>query len=274
MILPEGFALPPLAYLVTLLVFCAVIVLLLVAIDPPVTKATVVALAPWMAVGGALHVLVVIDAVPPAFEPLLGTPAVYLTTFVLAGAVWVVAAFLATGRGTYRVVPGRLGGVGLGCLVLVFAAALVVGSQEGDLALRWPLVAFVVAVVVSALAWLLLALRYTSVAATTGTVGALVVFGHALDGVTTAVGIDVLGAGERSPLPRLVMDAASMLPTADLVGVGWLFVLVKVSLALVVVGLFAEYVRERPEQGYLLLGLVAAVGLGPGVHNLLLFAVG
>ena len=274
MILPEGFALPPFAYLVTLAVFCAVIGLILVSLDPPVTKATVVALAPWMAVGGGLHVLLVIDAAPPAVAPLLGTPAVYLTTFVLAGFVWVVAAFLASGRGSFRPVPRRLGAVGLVCLALVLAAVLVVGAQRGSLEILWPLIAFVASVVVAGLAWLLLSLRYTTVAATTGTVGALVVFGHVLDGVTTAIGIDVLGAGERSPLPRLIMDAAAMLPTADVIGVGWLFVLVKVALALLVVGLFAEYVRERPARGYLLLGLVAAVGLGPGVHNLLLFTVG
>lgn len=35
----------------------------------------------------------------------------------------------------------------------------------------------------------------------------------------------------------------------------------------------ADYVREEPTEGYLLLGLVAAVGLGPGVHNLVLFSI-
>ena len=101
----------------------------------------------------------------------------------------------------------------------------------------------------------------------------LATFGHALDAVSTAVGVDVLGFGERSPLSQHIMDAAAALPTADAVGVGWLFVLVKLAVVAGVVALFAEYVEEDPAEGYLLLGFVAAVGLGPGVHNLFLFTV-
>jgi len=57
------------------------------------------------------------------------------------------------------------------------------------------------------------------------------------------------------------------------VGEGWLFLLVKLAVASAVVWLFAGYIRETPGEGYLLLGFVAAVGLGPAAHNLLLFAV-
>ena len=96
---------------------------------------------------------------------------------------------------------------------------------------------------------------------------------HALDGVSTAAGVDLLGFGERTPASRAIMEVAAALPTADLLGVGWLFVLVKVVVASAVVVLFAEYVREDPTPGYSLLGLIAAVGLGPASHNLLLYAV-
>jgi uncharacterized membrane protein len=40
-----------------------------------------------------------------------------------------------------------------------------------------------------------------------------------------------------------------------------------------VVSLFVPYVRETPREGTLLLGFVAAVGLGPAAHNLLLFTI-
>jgi uncharacterized membrane protein len=56
-------------------------------------------------------------------------------------------------------------------------------------------------------------------------------------------------------------------------GVGWLFVLVKLLVAAGIVVLLADLVREDPVEGRLLLGFVAAVGLGPGVHNVLLFVV-
>nr|NIS28553.1 DUF63 domain-containing protein [Actinomycetota bacterium]NIU64024.1 DUF63 domain-containing protein [Actinomycetota bacterium]NIW25823.1 DUF63 domain-containing protein [Actinomycetota bacterium]NIX20692.1 DUF63 domain-containing protein [Actinomycetota bacterium] len=65
---------------------------------------------------------------------------------------------------------------------------------------------------------------------------------------------------------------AGALPTAELLGVGWLFVAVKLGVAGAVVWLFADFVEDDPRQGYLLLAVVAAVGLGPGVHNLLLYA--
>jgi uncharacterized membrane protein len=85
--------------------------------------------------------------------------------------------------------------------------------------------------------------------------------------------VDLLGFGERTPVSQAVLDVAASLPTAETFGVGWLFVLVKLAIAEVVVFLFADFVREDPTEGFLLLGAVAAVGLGPGVHNLLLFMV-
>jgi uncharacterized membrane protein len=100
-----------------------------------------------------------------------------------------------------------------------------------------------------------------------------VLFGHGLDGVSTAIGVDILGFGERTPASRVILDIAAELPTADTLGVGWLFLVVKLGVAAAVVALFVELVEEDPRQGYLLLALVAALGLGPGVHNLLLYAV-
>jgi len=69
------------------------------------------------------------------------------------------------------------------------------------------------------------------------------------------------------------MAFADWLPTAETLGSGWLFVVVKLAVAGGVVVLFADYIDEVPTEGLLLLGFIAAVGLGPGVHNLLLFAV-
>ncbi|WP_020222266.1 DUF63 family protein, partial [Halarchaeum acidiphilum] len=103
--------------------------------------------------------------------------------------------------------------------------------------------------------------------------GALVIFGHALDAATTAVGVDALGFGEQTPLSRVIMQFAGSLPTAPVLGVGWLFIAVKLVLAVGIVLLLADYVREAPTEGYLLLAFIAAVGLGPGAHNLLLFTV-
>lgn len=267
MVLPEGFGLPPLAHLMALAVGVAAVAWGLWRERPAVTEDVVVAFAPWMVAGAAMHVLFVLRTLPDAVAPLFGTPASYFATFVVGGATWLVLAR----RGSD--VAGPLAAVGGLATLAVFGTALAWAVARGTLQLLWPAVGLVVAVAVATVAWLALSRVAPGVTATTGGVGALAVFGHVLDGVSTAVGVDVLGFAERTPLSRLVLDAAAGLPTADAIGAGWLFVAVKLTLALVVVWLFADYVREEPVEGYLLLAVVAAVGLGPGVHNLLLFAV-
>src|SRR6056297_1268019 len=101
MVLPTGFALPPLPYLVVLVGGVVLIAALLVALEPPVDQRTVVALAPWMALGGALHALnqPPIELYDAALAPLFGTPSVYLTTFNTMGTVWLLLSFLGVRMG-------------------------------------------------------------------------------------------------------------------------------------------------------------------------------
>ncbi|WP_416840861.1 DUF63 family protein [Haloferax sp. DFSO52] len=265
-ILPEGFALPPLPYLVVLVVGLAGIAVGVARSRPTVTDEHVLALVPWMVSGSAFHVLYVVGLLPPVVEPFGGTPAVYLTVAVLAGATFLGLDAAGSASPRNIALPG-----------IVFAGGLVVvglasGLSAGTLSPLWPGIALVVAVLLTPATWAVLT-RIDPMATAAGTLGLLAIFGHALDGVSTAVGIDVLGFSERTPLSRFILDAAGALPTAELVGVGWLFVLVKLAVVGLVVGLLAEYVEEEPTEGALLLGLVAAVGLGPGVHNLLLFTI-
>jgi len=268
-LLPEGFALPPWPYLLALLAAAAAVGAGLSRRRPPITARHIVAFAPWMAVGSALHVLYVVDGLPPALAPFGGTAAVYLTVSVLAGAMLLGA----DGTRPRRQVPSVIGASGLVVLVPVVGLALAEGVDRGTLALQWPAIAAVGSVGLTAVAWVAIRRLRPAAAATTGVVGLLAVFGHSLDGLSTAVGVDVLGFGERSPVSRAIMGIAEWLPTAEVLGVGWLFVLVKLAVIGGVVVLFADYIEETPTEGYLLLGFIAAVGLGPGVHNLLLFAV-
>lgn len=270
MVLPEGFALPPWYLLVPILVVLAGTIALLWALEPPVTDRTVLAFAPWMMLGSALHVLYQLSAYPDRFEVLFATPTVYLITAIAAGLCWIVAIFLYAG-GLQPTIPRFLGVAGT-AFFAVFAMVIIdAGWNQETFDLFWPVIAVVVAGIVTAIAWVALSLWFTDVAATTSYTGALVVFGHAIDGVSTAVGYDVIGVGETVPLSALILEAGESLPTADYVGAGWLFILVKVVLALVILGLFKEYVDEAPRQARILLAGVAAVGLGPGIHNVLLF---
>ncbi|MFC7079613.1 DUF63 family protein [Halorussus caseinilyticus] len=234
--------------------------------DPHVSDRIVLALAPWIVVGSSLHALYVLEWVPESVAPLLGAPSVYLTTFVVAGAVWFVG--IRTSTDPERPVVS----VGVVAASAVVAYALARGSESG-LRLFWPTVGLFVAVLLAGTLWAATRWTHPSVTAATGATGALALFGHSLDAVSTAVGVDLLGFGERTPVSRAVLDVAASLPTAEVFGVGWLFVLVKLAIAEGVVILFADFVREDPREGFLLLGAVGAVGLGPGAHNLLLFIV-
>ncbi|WP_256028237.1 DUF63 family protein [Natronomonas aquatica] len=272
MILPAGFGLPPLPYLLALAAGTVAAIGALYVRRPPVTAATVTALAPWMAAGGALYALYQAGAVPDPAAPLFGSPAVYVTVGILAGFVW---ALLAERPGeSWRPTEAStiLAAVGCSLLTVALIAAAVTRTSNavGARALLSGAI-LLVSLVGGTLIWITLR-RVTDVSAT-GTVGAVVVFGHTLDGVSTAVGYGMLGFGEQTPLSRLVIEAGGALPVPELLGGAWLFVLVKTVLGAAIVVLFEEYVREEPTEGCLLLGLIAAVGLGPGFHNVVLFAI-
>ncbi len=268
-LLPEGFSLPPLPYLFGLLVAAAAVGYGLYRRRPAVTARHILGLAPWMAVGSCLHVLYVINGLPPALEPLAGTAAVYLTVGTLAGGIWLAGLSSRPAAD----IPAVLGVAGLVLLVPVVGVALTIGADRGTLTLFWPAVGTVGTVPLTAVVWAGLSRLRPEEAEITGSVGQLALFGHVLDAVSTTVGVDILGFGERTPLSRWILEFAAELPTAELLGTGWLFMLLKVVLLSGVIVLFADYIEQAPAEGYLLLGFVAAVGLGPGVHNLLLFAV-
>jgi uncharacterized membrane protein len=262
--LPEGTTLPPTPYLVAVLLAAGAVGLALRRRSPAVTGRHVLALAPWIALGSAAHVLYVVDALPAALAPLAGSPTVYLTVGTTAGAAWLALATVSPER-----VPTRLAVAGALLLAPVVAVAFATGvSPAGAL---WSTAAFALTIPVAAAVWIGL-LRLLPETAATGGVGALAVFGHALDGVSTAVGTAQLGFGERTPISRILLEL-DWVPPVPVLGEGWVFLLVKLAVASLVVWLFAEYVRDRPGEGFLLLGFVAAVGLGPAVHNLLLFSV-
>ncbi|MEF8802535.1 MAG: DUF63 family protein [Halolamina sp.] len=265
-ILPAGFALPPLPYLVALLAALGAVGYGLRERRPAVDDRFIVALVPWMLVGAWLHVLHVVGAAPALIDPLLGTPAAYLSTAALTGAIWLVAD--TSNRETAPVLLA----VGVAAALVVLATGVAWATTAGNLSPFWPAVAAVVGAGLGATVWVTLR-RVRPEVRVTGAAGALAVVAHSVDGVSTAIGIDILGATERTPLSRAIIEFGGALPTAEFVGAAWLFVVVKAALACFVVAVMVEYVREDPREGRLLLALVAAVGLGPGAHNLLLFTI-
>lgn len=263
--LPAGTTLPPLPYLLVVLVAGGGVAVALRHSRPTVTAAHVLALTPWVVLGSALHVLYVVGALPDLLAPLGGSPTVYLTVGTLAGAAWLAAgSTVADGR-----VPVVVAAAGT--LLVAPAVAAALGTGVSGSGASWSAVAVLSSAPIAALVWRTLG-RLEPGTAVTGGVGALAVYGHALDGVSTAIGVTQLGFGERSPLSRVILELGGV-PSVPVLGEGWLFLLVKLAVASAVVSLFVPYVRDEPAEGLLLLGFVAAVGLGPAAHNLLLFTV-
>jgi uncharacterized membrane protein len=95
------------------------------------------------------------------------------------------------------------------------------------------------------------------------------IFGHVLDGVGTAVafgsgaeafGLDALGYGEKHPVSEWLLQN---------LGSGYWFIAVKYVLILLVLYFFTEeFEEEDPVFFNVLLVAVIAVGLGPGVRDL------
>lgn len=270
MVLPEGFTLPPLLYLVPLVVVLVVTAVLLWTLRPSVTDRVVLAIVPWMVAGGAAHAMYIAEALPASLEPLFGVPSVYFTIGAIAGVVWLFAEVTTSTR-TYHDPALYLFVAGLLAASISLAAVVSWGSSTGDLELLWPTAGLLASVALTGLVWLGLRRYFTASAVLAAWTGVVVVFGHVLDAVSTLIGIDVLGAGERSPLAEAILDIAGMLPTEPYLGEGWLFVVIKVALAGAVVVLFREYLEEEPSRARFLLAIVAGVGLGPGVYNSLLF---
>lgn len=273
MVLPAGFSLPPPLYVISLVGGALVISALLVAIEPPVDQRTVLALSPWMALGGTLHALnqPPIEVYDAALAPLFGTPAVYVTTYVTVGTVWVALSLLGVQRGHAENVSRNLGLAGTGVLTVILVLSAITALRSGLLELVWPTVSVVGALIVGGLTLLLVALWRTPVIVRARYAAPVIIFAHAFDGVSTAVGTDIIGVGERSPIPRLIMEFAGTLPTASVIGVGWLFVLVKLVVAVAVVFLLDDYLNEEPVEASLLISIIAAVGLGPATNNVILF---
>jgi len=276
LVLPSGLTLPDPPVAIALVVAAAVVVAFLAALEPRIDQWVVLGVTPWMVVGGILHALWGLpegSPYPPLVADLFAAPAVYLTVFVVTGAVWIGLIFLATAAGTEDSTPMYLLYVGVGVAVTLLVATLYWARPAG-LEPIWPAIAIAAAIALSAVVWFVTALRATEAVSRAWLVTPLVIFAHTLDGTTTAVGYDVLTVTERSPIPRLIMDSAAALPTAEYIGAGWAFVVVKVAVAVVIAVYLSDFLDDDPVRANLLYVVVVALGLGPAVNNLVLFVLG
>ena len=272
------FVIPPLIHTAGLLVGAGFVIALLFAAKPSVNQKTVLAFAPWIVVGAVLHVFYQLGVTlkqplyPDPIEPLFSAPAVYITVFIVMGLIWAMATMFMTNPDA-DYVSQYLSGIGVGTMVPLIGLLLWRGTDPAVRPMEpvFPAAGLLLAVGATFLITLALGLWRTGLIAKVRYVGPLVLFAHLFDGITTAIGVDLLGATERSAIPQAILDLSAGLPTASVIGTGWLFVLVKLVVAVAIVVLFADYVNEEPLEANLLMSVIIAVGLGPGTYNFFLF---
>jgi uncharacterized membrane protein len=273
------FAIPPLIHSLSLLVGSSTIAVLLFAVRPPVTQRTVLSFVPWIVSGAALHVFYQLGEIfqvriyPPDIAPLFAAPAVYLTTFILMGGVWALLAMVLPPDKHRAQVPLFLGIIGVSAAVPLIGLVIYQGLDEAVAPMEplWPMVALVGSIAATAGVYFFLGVWRTYVIARARVAGGLVIFAHLFDAITTTIGVDIIGANERSAIPRAILDIAGELPTADALGTGWLLILLKLVLAVAIVMYFSADLRDHESQTNILFAFVMALGLGPAAHNFFLF---
>ena len=251
----------------------------LYALQPPLDQKTVLAFIPWIVTGSILHVFwqlqeaVQRQLYPEVIEMAFSAPAVYLTTFIPLGIIWAVSAMVVPTYEKSDQIAQYVGVTGVGIMTLLTILLVWQGFDDAVAPMEpvWPVLGLVVSFVLTFVLYIAIGSWRTYVIAEARFVGAFVLFAHVFDAVTTAIGVEQLGATERSALPRAIMDLAAELPTADALGTAWLFVVVKIALASAIVIVFADYVSEEPTQGNLMFAIIGAVGLGPAANNFFLF---
>ena len=277
-------------YAVTLIVALVGLVFLLRRLNVGRERSLFFALFPFMLFGGALRVvedaldegLTGVDiAISYPWNTLIISPIIYFTVFFVTLAALVGSVALAR-RGTVGRYESPLFGVGTVALVatLGYLAALAVGTEAVGF---YPLVLVVVlvgATLVTAVTWWAIGEFAPEINRGTGAIGAVVIWGHAVDGVANVAVLDWAGAlglagqyGAKHPVNRAIVSATStVLPESvtAVVGTAWPFLLVKIIAAVAVVWVFDEQIfDESPRYAILLLIAILAVGLGPGSRDML-----
>jgi len=249
------------------------------------------AFVPFMLLGGALRVVedATDRAVEAGVDPLVDyplssliiSPVIYGTVFLLTLLVLVVCVKL-DNEGVVDSYYRTTGAVGtvfvLGTLLYLTFVALTT-----DYSRLYPSVLITTVGIASALSYGLYRLfeqYWPAVNDGTGTIGLLVIWGHAIDGVANVLladWLDALGVPltyyPKHPANAFIISTTEAIQPAALtaaIGTSWPFLIVKLAVASLVVSLFnEEFIEDSPRYALLLLIAVTAVGLGPGTRDML-----
>ncbi|MDR9431504.1 MAG: DUF63 family protein [Natronomonas sp.] len=279
------------SYAIVLVFMLVGVLLLLRRLNVRLTPQFYVALLPYMLLGGALRVVedtnvafLRADAgmlLPYPPVALIISPFIYFVmfAFTLAALVFV---FLLSRRGVldeYEPSLAAIGAVSLSATIgwLLYISAT---SEIVDFVPAVTIITLCGATLIAAVFWWA-SNRYAPVINEgTGYIGALIVWGHSVDGIANVLSLDwtdALGVGVTYSSKHVVNEATvriteSLQPAwlSEAIGTAWPFLLIKVAAAIFVVWVFNDEIfDDSPRYAYLLLIAILAVGLGPGTRDMI-----
>jgi len=277
------------SYAVVLIFMLIGVIFLLRRLDVGDSPRFFFSLFPFMLFGGALRVVedanvALMDASGPTIPfPASGfliSPLIYFTVFFVTVAA-LVASVLAEHRGLVDRYEYPLAGFGILAVTATFGYLgwLVLTTDVLGFQPLVPLITLVGATLITAIVWVVTQRATPVVNAGTGLMGALVVWGHTVDGVANVLSLDWSAPlGIPSYSPKHVVNAAIIDITgavqpawlSELIGTAWPFLPVKVLAATLVVYVFDDTIfEESPRYAMILLIAILAVGLGPGTRDFL-----
>jgi len=254
-------------------------------------KQLVFSLIPYMLFGGALRVVEdANDIVPMGVEATIGyplnilliSPVVYGTMFLVTMVAILVSVKLERMElvDKYNQVLFAIG-AGLAGGILCYLGWLVHSWPHVYLYLEIALVVLVMTTIITMFLWRVINREGGTMTEGVGEIGLVVLWSQILDGVANVVGIDwvyrLTGGMQQNlvpkhPINRGLVEIGSQFPDwiTNIIGTAWPFLVIKVGAALLVIYIFdKEAMEENPGWTILLLIVIIAVGLGPGMRDLL-----
>jgi uncharacterized membrane protein len=255
------------------------------------------ALVPIILFGGTLRTVedafdagLIAGGTPPITYPwntFLISPQIYVTVFLVALALVLLSRWLAI-RGVVASYERALfaGGSLVLCATFGVLVWLAATTEYVSLLPQFTILTVAIATTLTGAIWWLLERYAPAVNAGTGWIGAVVIWGHAIDGTANVLGLDwavALGypgnnLQSKHVVNQFLVDLTRAVLPPDLVtqvGTAWPFLLVKLVVPVAVVWVFDERIfQESPRYAYLLLIAILAVGLGPGTRDMLRLTFG
>lgn len=277
-------------YVVILLLALLGVMFLLRRLEIEIDRRLYFALFPFMLFGGALRTVEdATNAVPADVAPLsypwttpLISPVIYFTVFAIV-LVSLLTSVALLRRGLVENYERPLFAAGSLALLLAvgyLVALVVLDVPNVEFHPQVTAVVLVGSTISAGIVWFLIERFAPEINSGTEWMGALMLWGHAVDGVANVVALDwmtELGAG-RELVPKhpvnewIVTTMSATLPESIIAvtGSAWPFLIVKLAAATFIVWIFdEEIIEESPRYAILLLITALAVGLGPGTRDML-----